>query len=58
MSFCHVVASKPPPLLLCRSAFMVSAIAQHIAAMDGSSPPRIDGVPYALISNDNSFTGW
>lgn len=39
------------------AAFMVKVISQHIAAMDTSNPPRIDGIPYALLSNDNSFTG-
>eukprot|EP01051_Picozoa_sp_SAG22_P003454 SAG22_NODE_168_length_16723_cov_6.542409_8_plen_590_part_00 len=50
---------RPGPIY---AAFMVSAISQHIAAMEESDaaaggPARIDGVPYALISNDNSFTG-
>jgi L-iduronidase len=38
-------------------AFMVKAVAQHLAAMDSSSPPAIDGVPFAMLSNDNSFMG-
>ena len=47
---------RPGPIY---AAFMVSAISQHIAAMETSADgrSRIDGVPYSLISNDNSFTG-
>jgi L-iduronidase len=48
---------RPGPIY---AAFMVSAISQHIAAMEESASDgraRINGVPYALISNDNSFTG-
>lgn len=37
------------------AAFMVAAIVQHANAMDHTS--RIGGVPYGLISNDNSFMG-
>jgi hypothetical protein len=39
------------------AAFMVKAMTQHVTAMDAASPPAIDGVPYAMLSNDNSFTG-
>lgn len=47
---------RPGPIY---AAFMVSAISQHAVAFESSSDgrSRIDGVPYALISNDNSFTG-
>lgn len=48
------LAWRPGPTY---AAFMVKVIAQHFAAMDASTPPRIDGVPYALLSNDNAFTG-
>lgn len=45
---------RPGPIY---PAFMVKAVAQHVAAMDDASPPAIGGVAYTMLSNDNSFTG-
>ena len=49
------LAWRPGPIY---PAFMVATIAEHLLAMDGASPkPRIDGVVYDVLSNDNAFSG-
>ena len=38
-------------------AFMVAAITEHVNAASKEENMTIDGIPYGLISNDNSFIG-
>ena len=36
---------------------MAAAIAEHVGAAGTGKGMTIDGIPYSLISNDNSFIG-